>query len=147
MTTPVVDPILPLIVAVVAGLFALLGAFAGAALSRRTEYEKWLRERRSESYAKFLDLLSQAYSEASDALHGSALQGLEREIKCTQAYLAPINYAKVVRLYLPVDKRDEFSKLVNSIWALHGSTGLGDARMSAVQKKLDDVSLFLERHL
>ena len=39
---------------VVAGVFALLGAFAGAALTRGTEYEKWLRQVRTEAFATLL---------------------------------------------------------------------------------------------
>ena len=42
----------PVVIAVVAGLFSLLGAFAGAVLTRRTEYEKWLRQNRSEVFAR-----------------------------------------------------------------------------------------------
>jgi hypothetical protein len=41
-----------IVIAITAGLFSLLGAFAGAALARRTDYERWLRENRSEVFAK-----------------------------------------------------------------------------------------------
>lgn len=51
---------LKVVIAFVAGLFSRLGAFAGAFLARRTEYFKWLRQNRSETFAEFLAKLSAA---------------------------------------------------------------------------------------
>ena len=45
-------------IAVVAGLFSLLGALLGAFLSRRSDHKKWLRERRALAAEKFLSTLA-----------------------------------------------------------------------------------------
>jgi uncharacterized membrane protein YfcA len=47
----------PILLALVAGLFSLLGAFAGAFLARRTEYEKWLRQNRAEAFGLLMQRL------------------------------------------------------------------------------------------
>lgn len=70
------DANLEVVVAVVAGLFSLLGAFAGAFLSRRTEYLKWLRQSRSETFAEFLRLLSVAQADVTAVLEITELDPL-----------------------------------------------------------------------
>ena len=46
------DNSLKIIIPFVAGLFSLLGAFAGAFLARRSDYVKWLRQSRSEAFSE-----------------------------------------------------------------------------------------------
>jgi hypothetical protein len=147
MVAPAPDANLPVVVAIVAGLFSLLGAFAGAVLARRSEYMKWLRENRSQTYARFLELISSAYTNALNAFHDRAFDDLERSIKATEAYVPAMDYARVVRLYLPEAKREAFSKLVHDIWSLHLAKELGDSRIAKVQAKFDEVSRFLESNL
>lgn len=147
MTNFAADSNLPIIIAVVSGLFALLGAYAGAFLSRRGEYEKWLRESRSETYAKFLELISKGYTDALSALHDTKLEQLERNIKAYEAYVPAMDYARVLRLYLPKNRREEFSKLAKNIWSLHLAKELGDSRIDMVQAKFDEISRFLEANL
>ena len=67
------DLTLPIIVAVVSGLFALLGGFFGAWLARRTEYEKWLRQERSAAFAEFLKQLHAVREKAIDATYAADL--------------------------------------------------------------------------
>lgn len=90
--------------ALTTGLFSLLGAFAGAALARRTDYEKWLREHRSEVFAKFLNLLSEAQTNATNAMFDPSIEKLAQDIRVTNAYRPALDYSRVVRLYLPTDK-------------------------------------------
>ena len=113
------DANLKVVLALVAGLFSLLGAFAGAFLARRTEYVKWLRQNRSETFAEFSALLSKAQAEVINVLHDGSLEELPRDIRVTEIYSLPENYVRVVRLYLPKSRRDEFSGLVREIRALH----------------------------
>lgn len=136
-----------IIVAVTAGLFSLLGAFAGAALSRRTEYEKWLRENRSEIFAKFLDLIAQAQKNASDAMFDKALEQIQQNIKVTEAYSPALDYARIVCLYLPEQQRKDFRKLAQEFYALHASRGLGDARLLKMPEKLEAIQTIFESNL
>ena len=73
-----------MIVAVVAGLFALLGGFAGAALTRRTEYEKWLRQERSIVFAEFIRQLYKPKADATDAIYSTEGTELMRDIRVSE---------------------------------------------------------------
>ena len=144
---PSVDGSMVVIVAVTAGLFSLLGAFAGAALARRTEYEKWLRENRSEVFAKFHQLLSEAQKNATDAMFDASLSAIEQDIKVTDAYRPALDYGRVVCLYLPKDKRAEFRQLVQEFYALHATRSLGDSRLLKMPDKLDAIQNIFESQL
>ena len=126
-------------VAVVAGLFSLLGAYAGAFLARRTEYFKWIRQARSETFAEFLKKLADAQHNATEALYSTTLEPLTRDIKVTEAYAVPENYSRIVKLYLPKHLRGEFTGLVREIGALHASSELGSARLRTVQQKIERI--------
>ena len=52
-------------------LFALLGAFFGAWLTRRSEYEKWYRQEKSNAFAEYLRQLHDARLRASDIYYGT----------------------------------------------------------------------------
>ena len=130
--------------AFVAGLFALLGAFAGAWFARRTQYEKWLLENRSEVFARYLDLIHQGRNEATNSLSTPKSEGIAREIGVTEAYLPASAYARVVRLYLPNQYREEFQALSQGIWAFHASEGLGGGRYKKMNEKLDRIQEIFE---
>ena len=136
-----------IIVAVTAGLFSLLGAFAGAALARRTEYEKWLRQNRSEVFAKFLDLLSDSQKNATDAMFDGTLMPLQQDISVTEAYRPLLDYARVVCLYLPKDKRQEFRQLAQDFFALHATRNLGDSRLLKMPEKLEAIQSIFETNV
>lgn len=136
-----------IIIAVTAGLFSLLGAFVGAVYARHTEYEKWLRRNRSEVYAKFLELLSEAQKNATDAMFDNRLEQLQQDIKVTEAYRPALDYARVVCLYLPKKNREEFRKLSKEFWALHSSRGLGDSRLLKMPEKLEAIQRIFEANL
>lgn len=136
-----------IIVAFSAGLFSLLGAFAGAALARETEHKKWLRENRSEVFTKFLNLLSDSRKNATDAMFDETLKHYQQEIKVTEIYLSPLNYARVVCLYLPKEKRQEFRLLAQDFYALHASRTLGDSRLATMEEKLEAIQNIFEANL
>jgi len=130
--------------AFVVGLFALLGAFAGAWLARRTQYEKWLLENRSEVFARFLDLIHQGQHEAIESLSNPKSEDIVREIGVTEAYLPASAYARVVRLYLPYRYREEFQLLSRKIWALHASESLGGSRFKSMSENIDRIQAIFE---
>lgn len=135
---------LKVIIAFVSGLFSLLGAFAGAFLARRTDYIKWLRQNRSETFAEFWTKLLDAQSMAIDVLHDRSLEPIQRDIRITEIYSAPENYARVVRLYLPKRHRNEFSGLVREIRALHATVDLGDSRLLQMEQKFERIQAMFE---
>jgi hypothetical protein len=134
----------PLLVAFVAGLFALLGAFSGAWLTRRTEHQKWLRQNRAEVYTKFLDLLSKAHVAASDIMFDRSIEELQQNVKVTEAYMPAMDCARVVRLYLPPERRQEFSDLAHGYFVLHSQRSLGDSRLTKMGQTLEHIQKLFE---
>lgn len=136
-----------LTIAFVSGLFAILGVFAGAFLGRRTEYDKWLRAERAKVFSDFLRSVDEAFEKSVGALYNTNIEELERNIEVTKAYAVPLTHARIVRLHLSANERENFEKLAKSIWALHASTGLGDKRILQLQEKLNQIQGIFERHL
>jgi hypothetical protein len=147
MSAPSPGGNMEIVVAVAAGLFSLLGAFAGAALARRTDYKKWLRENRSEVFAKFLELLSEAQKNATNAMFDNAMEQLAQDIKVTEAYRPALDCARVVCLYLPKEKRKEFRQLAQEFWALHSTRDMGDSRLLKMPEKLEAIQKIFEECL
>lgn len=141
------DPSLPVIVAVVSGLFALLGGFIGAWLARRTEYEKWLRQERSSAFAEFLKQLHAVREKAIDAVHAANLSPIERDAKVTELFLGLNGHENIARLYLEPGDRAEFSKLVKELWLLHGLGTTQSARINRVEVVLSEIQSIFERTL
>jgi hypothetical protein len=148
MTDPVsVEANVEIIVVVAAGLFSLLGAFMGATLSKRNEYVRWLRENRSEVFAKFLELLHQAQKHATDAMFDKALEEMQQNIKVTEAYSPALEYAHIVCLYLPKNQRDNFRTLAKEFYALHATRGLDDTSRSKMSEKIEAIQKIFESNL
>jgi len=141
------DANLKVVIAVVAGLFSLLGALVGAFLGRRTDYDKWLRQNRSETFVEFLAKLAEAQNLAIDVLHDQTLEPLKRDIRVTEIYSVPEDYARIVRLYLPKSHRDEFSRLVRKTRALHSSVDLGDSRLLTMEENVERIQTIFEKTL
>jgi len=136
-----------LILAIVAGLFSLLGGFVGSFLARRTQYEKWLLENRSEVFSQFLELMYKAREQTTNVLYDETKGQAHNDIRITEIYTLPLNYAKTVRLYLPKNQREKFQKLAVEVWALHSDKELGFSRLSTMNGKLDEIQAILESNL
>ena len=132
----------------VTGLFALGGAFLGAYFTRQAQHHKWLLERRSEAFAKFLELIDLAHRQAADILFDRSLEaGAAQNLKIMDAYQPVFNQTRIVRLYLPKTERKEFSSLVKRYWALHTDPELGDRRLITMDEKLDRIQELFEEEL
>lgn len=120
-----------ILAALVAGLLALVGGYLGAWASRRTEYEKWLRQERSAAFASFLRELHKTWLEfPSGVLRNPAISpDADRYITESIVKLEP--HKNIVRLYLDEKDREPFSKLVHEIWVAQTSSALSEASSSA----------------
>ncbi|HEX7649190.1 MAG TPA: hypothetical protein VF450_17465 [Noviherbaspirillum sp.] len=134
-----------MIVAVVAGLFALLGGFAGAALTRRTEYEKWLRQERSTVFAEYLRQLYKAQKEATDAIYSTEGTELMRDIRVSEIFVALKAQEGIVRLYLHPDDREEFTKRMREFEVAHSPTADQMLRLKKTEAALNHVQAVFER--
>lgn len=133
-----------ILIAAAAGFFTLLAVFLGARLSRQTEHDKWLRQNRSEVFTKFLEFLAKAHEKATDILFDRSLEELAQNIKVTEAYMPAMDYVRIVRLYLPARKRDEFKKLAHGYYVLHSQRSLGDSRLTKMGERLDAIQAIFE---
>lgn len=102
--------------AVVVGLLALLGGFFGAWLTRRTEYEKWIRQQRSVEFAAFLKRLHEIRLEATNAIYASADTEQTRNMNATEIFTGLRPYESVARLYMSKQGRIKLSELTNDLW-------------------------------
>ena len=104
-------------------LSALAGGFIGAYFTRQSQHHKWLLEKRAESFATFLQMLSEARSSATDLLYDETLSKptKDRDINLFEAYLPALNYAQIVRLYLPKALMQEFYNCAKDYSILHTS--------------------------
>ena len=82
-------------------------------------------------------------------LHDQTLEPLQRDIRVTEIYSVPEDYARAVRLYLLILKphRDEFSGLVRKIRALHSSVELGDSRLFGMEENVEHIQSIFEKTL
>ena len=92
--------------AAIGGLFALLGAFAGAALTRRSEYEKWHRQEKSNAFGEFLRQLHDTRTNASDAYYSGESAELAKSIKATEAFAKLEKYSGIARLHMSASGRE-----------------------------------------
>jgi len=123
---------------------ALAGAFLGAFLTRQTQHQKWLLERRSEAFAEFLLRCDEAFKNGADVLHKNKNEDNLAGLLFLDAYQPMLTYSKLVRLYLPAEEREEFSMLANNIWALHSQIDLGDERMHRINENTNRIQEIFE---
>src|SRR6266498_2906345 len=97
--------------AIIAGCFAFIGAVVGQLLSRNTQRETWLLQKRAEAYSKFYADLeiyeSEVFRIDDSGIHDSEGMKLKMfELEKLQAS------ANIVRLYLsPLNKKDFINNL------------------------------------
>jgi hypothetical protein len=133
---------LGLVAPVVAGFFALLGAWLGTRASRANEHEKWLRQARTEAFAKFLRTLHTCedvvYADKRKD-HGDICFEVWVGRQLQPAY----NEGRVVRLFLPPEKRELVFKYLSMIEGGHFEAKFMPQRHEGVEK----LQNLLEEHL
>ena len=139
------DDNIPIIVAVVAGLFALLGGFFGAWLARRTEYEKWLRQERSAAFAEFLKQVHSVRENATDFIYDPDMSEKDRDMKTSQLFVGLNGQENIVRLYLNESDRDRFSKLKEELSVLLNPMTGQVRRIKNVDKVLSEIQSIFEK--
>ncbi len=131
----------------VPGLFALLGAFIGAMLLRRTEYEKWLRQERTQAFAAFLRELHDTRLAATHLFYDLPGDKQERSMRVTEAFARLQKPLAIARLFASSSARVELSSLVNDIWLYCSSTeGPADHAMQ-IKGCMERAQTLVEREL
>lgn len=134
-----------IIVAVVSGLFALLGGFSGAWLARRTEYEKWLRQERSAAFAEFLKQVHSVREKATDFIYDPDMSEKDRDMNATQLFVGLNGQENIVRLYLRESDRERFSKLKEELSILLSPITDQVRRIKNVDKVLSEIQAIFEK--
>ncbi|MGX5672379.1 hypothetical protein [Thermomonas fusca] len=133
--------------AVFSALAALFGAFLGAALTRRTEYVRWLRQSRSEVFADFLSKMHASWSKAIDIINDKSIQDLEAGISLSEIFIDLETQSNVVRLYLPQQERAKFSILVQQLSRAQARSISSGKRMEITKETTDAIQALFERRL
>jgi hypothetical protein len=136
-----------IIVAVVSGMFALLGGFVGAWLARRTEYEKWLRQQRSIAFSDFITQLHQIGKIVVDVIYDSTLSEQQRNIKITELFCDLNSQENIVRLYLKKCDREKFSILKTELWAIYSPDVEQATRLKKAESLLSQIQAIFENTL
>ena len=134
-----------IIVAVVSGLFALLGGFSGAWLARRTQYEKWLRQERSAAFAEFLKQIHSVREKATDFIYDPDMSEQDRDMNATQLFVGLNGQENIVRLYLRESDRERFSKLKEKLSILLSPITDQVRRIKNVDKVLSEIQAIFEK--
>lgn len=103
---------------VIAGIFSFIGSFLGVHLTRRTEYDKWLRQQQSIVFSDCFRAIDTQCRKADDILYSGPRdkKDLKREIAINQVLHELKIPENLVRLYLPNEMRDKFSSFMEKIW-------------------------------
>ena len=136
-----------IIVAVVSGLCSLLGAFAGSALSRKSDHIKWLRENQSEVFATFLEKLQIAKDQAFLVEIEHAKKGTNNSLDLIEAFSEAMRYERIVRLYLRESNRKHFSDLVQRYWKFTASSGKYESDKPTATECLNEIQRIFESEL
>ena len=131
-------------VALVSGLFALLGGFLGAWLTRRTEYEKWIRQQRSNEYTEFIRQLEKLRSKARLIIYDSEVDNQAKDIQITELFSELKPQENIVRLYLDGSDRDKFSKLLHAHWSYYSPTVEQSLRMKKEEELMQSIQSLFE---
>jgi hypothetical protein len=143
------QPWLPLLTPLIAGAFALGGAWFGASLSRRSEYHKWLRQARTEAFERFLRILNECedrYYASNREIRGMPDLG-ERVSRVSALFQPTYNEARVTQLYLV--NKDRHRLLISLQHLVDGHIGSGDVLKDSTKAKqaLLDIQMLLEGSL
>lgn len=131
----------------VGGILALVGGFFGAWLTRRTEYEKWLRQQRSTEFAAFLLRLHEIRTEATNEIYTKLGDEHSRNINATELFAGLSKYESVARLYMSKPGRSKLSTLTNDLW-VNCTTKGGPANQSHKIKVIESsIQALIEEEL
>jgi len=142
--------IIAVVGAVISGVLALIGGFLGAYFNRKTQHQTWLLQKRAEVFAEFLRILEKCNDETSQIFRDPPKTRMEREQKVLDIYVQAFSQAKIVRLFIKNNARDDFEKLVRQVYALHTNKeleGVGVDRIQLMLDKRGEIQKILEDNL
>lgn len=137
---------IPILTAIVAGVFALFGAILGSRMERKTKHQTWLMEKRAEHFAEFLRIFHKCDEEAVMYLRQGPESGITRDQKFLDIFYPAIDYAEIIRLFLKEEFREAFEILVREYCDIFSQIESPERRSLLLSKKRIIRDL-LEKHL
>ncbi len=138
-------PDIEITVVLISGLFALLGGFLGAWLTRRTEYQKWLRQQRSIEFTTIIKQLEDYRIRALNIIYDSQRDEQDKDVELTMLSLELAPQESIVRLYLEKSDRDNFSKLLHDLWSFNHPIIEQTVRMKKENEIMRSIQSLFER--
>ena|SRR5258706_2958791 len=132
---------------ILSGLLALVGAYVGAMLNRKTQHQNWLLQRRADAFAKLWDSLESARLETAQYLRTTADTGMSRDQKVIDIFHPAFAQAKIARLFASSTIKDHIEKKVSDIFAGIVTVSLGDARFKEIKTNETELQNLLESDL
>lgn len=132
---------------ILSGLLALVGAYVGAMLNRKTQHQNWLLQRRAEAFAKLWDALESARLESAKYLRSTDDTGMRREQKVMDIFHPAFAQAKVARLFSSSAIKNHIDKKISVIYAGIATVSLGDTRFKEVANNETELQNLLESDL
>ena len=139
--------LVPIVTVFVSGLFALLGGFLGAFLTRRTEYKKWLRQERGAAFSDFLKKFNETTQEATQIVFDQKYSNDQRDKNIHDLFCRLNGPENVVRLYLNKHDREHFSRLLSDYWQLHFQSVMNECRIKEGKRIRETIQAILEKTL
>lgn len=138
---------LSIIQAVITGLLALVGAFFGSVLIKRSEYEKWLRQEKTNAFGNFLRELHDVRNFATNTYYGNQDTEQVRSMKVTEEFSLLEKHVGIARLFMSDSGKVELSSSVNELWVnCTSQDGLAN-RGSQIAEAMGRIQKNLEREL
>jgi hypothetical protein len=135
------------VASLVARPFALVGAFVGSALSRRSEYEKWLRQERTQAFGVLVNELHGTRLYATVAYYDEPGTEQEKSIKVTEAFTRLQKHVSIARLFMSDAGREKLSELVNELWVNCTVQGGPANRVNQIKEIMNQIQAVLEQDL
>ena len=136
-----------LVQAAVVGALALMGAFLGAMLARKSDYEKWYRQERSNAFGEFLRQLHDTRLVASDAYYSDEGSELSKSMKATEAFARLEKYTGIARLYMSAAGRAAMAEFTKSLWINCTTKGGPANRVTQIKEMMAAIQVLLEAEL
>lgn len=110
-----------LIVALVTGLFALVGSYGGVLLNRKSQHQTWLLERRAEVFSDFLRVLDTSERESSAYLRKERHDPGDAALGVYDFFAPAFSHAMIVRLFLKDDAKLKVEKLTREVFSIYAT--------------------------
>lgn len=127
---------------IITAIIGVLGVIVGAHLTRQRDHESWLHQRRSEVFTEFLQRVEESIEEAKRTTCQHT--DIDRALELYPAFRRMLSYTNIVRLHLPPNRRGEFVRASNSIWAKYSYLGGHDEAVYDLYKALEELQIILE---